>query len=257
MSGLADVSVFAGAWPFRRLHPTDPAGLKERLAAGGVTRAWIASAAAIFHADPMPANEDLAEAVAAANAEAFYIKVAVLDPSLPGWRAGAARCVDELGFRAFKLLPNYHRYGLNDPAAAACAAFAAERQVPVCVQLRMEDERGHHPLAKVPGVEAKDVRAFAERHPAARFLACGAYTKDLKALAGPENLWAETSFAESGQALRDAVQAFGARRLCFASHSPLYVLEAETAKLSVDQQDVSPEDLAAIRFGNAQDLLKG
>lgn len=256
MSGLADVSVFAGAWPFRRLHPTDPPGLKARLAAGGVTQAWIASASGIFHADPMPANEDLAAAVGA-SAENFYIKVAVIDPSLPGWRADAARCLDELGFRAFKLLPNYHRYALDGAAAAACVTFAAERKIPVCVQLRMEDERGHHPLVKVPGVEAKDVRAFAERHPAARFLACGAYTKDLKALAGPENLWAETSFAESGQALRDAVQAFGARRLCFASHSPLYVLEAETAKLSVDQQDVSPEDLAAIRFGNAQDLLKG
>lgn len=257
MSGLADVSVFAGAWPFRRLNPTDPAGLKARLAAGGVTQAWIASAAAVFHADPMPANEDLAEAIATAKAEAFYIKVAVLDPSLPGWRADAARCLDALGFRAIKLLPNYHRYALDGAAAGACVAFAAERQVPVCVQLRMEDERGHHPLVKVPGVEAKDVAALAARHPAARILACGAYGKDLKVLAGPENLWAETSFAESGQALRDAVQAFGARRLCFASHSPLYVLEAETAKLSVDAQDVSPEELAAIRSGNAEALLKG
>lgn len=257
MSGLIDVSVFAGAWPFRRLHPTDPACLQARLAAGGVTQAWIASASGIFHADPMPANEDLAEAVAAAKAEAFYIKVAVLDPSLPGWRADAARCLDAFGFRAFKLLPNYHGYALDGAAAAACVTFAAERQFPVCVQLRMEDERGHHPLVKVPGVEAKDVAALAARHPAARFLACGAYTKDLKALAGPENLWAETSFAESGQALRDAVQAFGARRLCFASHSPLYVLEAETAKLSVDAQDVSPGDLAAIRSGNAEALLKG
>ncbi|MCK6474828.1 MAG: amidohydrolase [Planctomycetes bacterium] len=256
MSGLTDVSAFAGAWPFRRLSPTDPAGLKARLAAGGVTQAWLASAAGIFHADPMPANEDLAEAVAAANAEAFYVKVAVLDPSLPGWRADAARCLDQLGFRSFKLLPSYHCYSLDDPAANACAAFAAERKVPLCVQLRMEDERGHHPLVKVPGVDAKDARALAERHPAARILACGAYTKDLKALAGAENLWAEPSFAESGQALRDAVQAFGARRLCFASHSPLYVLEAETAKLAVDAQDVSPEDLAAIRSENAKALLK-
>jgi len=252
MTDLIDTSVFTGTWPFRAFRERTPAALKAHLEPLGVGQAWVACAEAVLFPDPMQANEPLAEAVAG---DRFFLPVAIIDPTLATAGRDARTCLERLGFRALKLVPNYHQYALGDARVAELVTVASERDVPVCVQLRMMDERSHHPLMKVPAVPAEEVVTLAQKDPQARFLACGAYGHQLGLLRNAANVWAEISFVESGQALVGAIQALGPDRLVFASHSPFFYFEAEVAKLGVPAEDVPPSVLQAIRHTNAEALL--
>ena len=134
-------------------------------------------------------------------------------------------------------------------------ALAQEANVPVCIQIRMMDERTHHPLMKVPGVSPEDLVGLACRHAEARFLACGALRSELPALAKAPNVWVETSLIEGGRSLRIAVDALGPEKVVFGSHSPFLYFEAMAAKLDADPVDVSPEVVRAVAEGNAAMLL--
>ena len=252
MSGIVDTSVFCGYWPFRCLDHRTPE-LKAHLTAHGVREAWVAATEAVLYPDPMQANVPLFEAV---SDDAFFVLVAIVDVTLGTWRADLESCLHEWGCGAVKLLPNYHRYGLDDERVAELVAVAADADVPVCVQMRMMDERAHHPLMMVPGVRPADVAALALRHPDARFLACGAYRTQVAALAEAPNVWAETSMIESQLSLRTALDAMGPERVVFGSHSPFQYLAAMVAKLDVPAEDVPPEHVDAVREQNATRLLR-
>jgi len=252
MSGLVDTSVFCGYWPFRCLAQRTPEALEGHLQSKGVIQAWVAATEAILYPDPMQANEPLFEAI---SGDGFFVPVAILDVTLATWRRDAERCLRKWGCRALKLAPNYHGYELSDSGVSELLTVAREADIPVCVQMRMMDERAHHPLMKVPGVPAADVVRVAQGDPEVRVLACGAYRHDLPELSEASNVWVELSSVEGGQTLRSAVETMGAEKLVFGSHSPFYYFEAVLAKLDVAPSDVSAETVLAVREANARALL--
>lgn len=252
MNNVVDTSVFCGHWPFRNLPFRSPGELKKHLTMRGVNSAWVASAEAILYPDPMQGNVPLSSAV---KDDAFFVPVAVLDVTLAGWRKDLRECLEERGFRALKLTPNYHLYPLSDSRVGELAECAREAGVPLCIQVRMMDERTHHPLMKVPQIPAADIASLAKRHPRTRFLACGADRGMLKTFADVENVWAEISFVESRNTLVQAIETLGLKRVVFGSHSPLLYVEASGAKLDAAQEELSPEILRAVSETNATDLL--
>jgi len=255
---MIDTSVFCGHWPFRYLPDAGPHGLKSRLLSQGITEAWVAPLDAVFYQDPMHANELLHAAI---QDDEYFVPVGALDVSLPSWRHDARRCLEKLRCRAFKIFPNYHRFAASGPEAVALCELAREANVPVCIQMRMQDEREHHPLVKVPGVPWQDVLDLARKAPRTRLLVCAPYRNELKELQAAANIWAEFSFVEWELSLRTAIAAFRHERLVFGSHAPLYYVEAEEAKLDVVPADFAGENslavVAAIREGNARKLLEG
>jgi predicted TIM-barrel fold metal-dependent hydrolase len=254
MSGLIDTSVFIGHWPFRRVTPRDAAGLKAFLSARGVEQAWAASAEALLCPDPMEANVELFSSV---KNDPFYVPVPILDISLIGWERDAQECLSRWEARAFKLAPNYHSYSLSIPGAARLCCLAREANVPVCIQVRMMDERGHHPLMRVPPVPAQEIAALARENPGTRFLACGIYQGALKEVREVENISAEFSFVESQETLRDTIRILGLKRIVFGSHAPLLAFESAAAKLNAPPEDVPTDNLPGVSRLNAERLLDG
>lgn len=252
MNTVTDTSVFCGHWPFRKLPYRTQGELKEHLSGRGVREAWVASLDAILYPDPMRGNAPLAETV---SRDPFFVPVAVIDVTLAQWRRDARACLEQLGFRALKLTPNYHSYSLSETNADVLADLAGEAGVPVCIQTRMMDERTHHPLMKVPAVPAAEIAGLARRHPRTRFLACSADNGMLKTFAGIENIWSELSFIENRNTLFKAIGVAGAKRIVFGSHSPLLYFEASSAKLSSDPADVPAEQIEAVCVKNAAELL--
>ena len=253
MARLIDTSVFCGHWPFRNLSSRDPDGLREHLRRRGVDCAWVASAEAVFYPDPMEANEPLFNAI---GGDPFFVPFAIIDVTLPQYLADAQACVSRWNCGGFKLLPNYHRFSLNDPRVHALLKLSAGANVPVCIQMRMIDERSHHPLMLVPGVAAADIAELARHFPGNRLLACGAYGSELAALSSAPNVWAEISFVESGDTLVEALKKIPESRLCFGSHSPFHYFEAEAAKLHA-AGDVAAETMQKIMDTNATQLRTG
>jgi predicted TIM-barrel fold metal-dependent hydrolase len=247
---LIDTSVFCGYWPFRNLSPRDPEGLRRHLSSRGVDSAWVAATEAILYPDPMEANEPLFNAVAG---DEFFVPLAIINVTLPQFMDDAKACLERWKCRGFKLLPNYHQYSLSDSRVSELVKLSADANVPLCVQMRIMDERAHHQLMLTPGVPADDIAALAQKFPNQRFLACGPYNNELKALKSA-NLWVEFSSVESGDALGSALKHITPDRLVFGSHSPFYYFEAEAAKLNVGN-DLPAEKLEMICARNALTLL--
>jgi uncharacterized protein len=249
---MIDTSVFCGHWPFRRLPAHAPDELKTMLAAAGVTQAWVAPLEGVFFYDPMDANEELSSEIRGSD---FFIQCAVINPSLPTFHRDTLAALDDLHCRAIKIFPNYHGYAVKDPRVRELAAIAEEANIPVCIQMRVQDERAHHPLVKVGGVSAEEIVEIAKACPKTRFLACAPYLGELKALAPAENLWAELSFVENGESLRTALSSFPHTRLVFGSHSPLHYFAAGAAKLNAEMALAAAEQIRAIATTNAEQLL--
>jgi len=254
VSSLIDTSVFAGYWPFRCLSHREPKELKEHLRAQGVEQAWVSSAEAILYPDPMQGNRPLLTAV---KDDDFFVPVTLVDVSLATWREDVEECLGHGGSRVLKVTPNYHSYSLDHPAVDELAALAGEMNVPLCIQVRMMDERSHHPLMKVPGVAPAQIVELAARHPETRFLVCAAYMIELRTLRQAENVWCEISHVESSQSLIVAMRHFPWQRLVFGSHSPFLYFEAVRQKLEVKTEGPTVQQIDAIKRHNALTLLNG
>jgi predicted TIM-barrel fold metal-dependent hydrolase len=251
---LIDTSVFCGYWPFRALRYRSAPALKEHLQKNGVTQAWVSATEAILYPDPMEANEPLFQEI---RGDAFFLPVAILNPTLASWRDDVKTCIEKWGCRMFKLLPNYHQYELMAPEVDEFVQFAIENKTPICVQLFMMDMRAQHPLLIVQGVPAGSVATIAKRYPDVRFLLCGAMSGAAGPISDVPNIWMETSLVESDQALKNVADRMDPKRLVFGSHSPFQYFKAMKAKLQVDPRDVKPEIVDSIKAANARAFLNG
>ena len=135
---MIDVNAYIGNWPFRPLPGSAPQDLLALLNAEGVERAFVSPMEGIFYDEPQLANEKLCEAIR--NFPAF-MPVAVLNPKLSNWQRNMNICCAEYRVRAVKLHPNYHHYNLAGDDAGQFLKAAGERDMPVIVQLRVQDVR--------------------------------------------------------------------------------------------------------------------
>lgn len=234
-SPLADASAWIGAWPFAEGLTTSLPALLHTLQRAGITGgAAISPLAAVLAATPMPANQALTAAIARQQSPRFPLwSVPVLNPTLPGWEADLAVCLEEGGnhIGGFRLLPNYHGYAADGPAALACAEAIAAAGKAIVVQIRMLDERAHHPLMKVPATDIGAVTRLAAAIPVGRFLAAGLFFGELPALAEAPNLAIELSSIETGDTLPMTLQIVPPERIMLGTHAPIYYPAPAVAKL--------------------------
>lgn len=254
---MIDASTWAGQWPFAiHAHPDLP-DLAVQLSAIDVSRALISPVRAVFAPDPMDCNHQLWDEIAnAALPSGFRFNlVPVVNPGLPGWRARLDAFLQDSDETpvAIKVVPNYHGYSLQDRPGAELASAITSLGITLCIQMRMQDERSHHPLVKVPAVPIHEIVEFAHSVPNTGILVCGAYNADLPRLANEPNLHAELSFVESGNTLPNALNLLDGHRLLFATHAPIHDPAPGSAKLW--GENVSEATLLAISTGNATRLF--
>lgn len=227
---MIDADVWAGHYPFRPFpHPSqDPHQIKDYLQARGIQRACLASLHAAFYADPQQGNAELLPQVVG---DEFFLPVGVINPSLHNWRDTLARCVDEYGCRLVRLLPNYHLYSLVDGFVADFLAEANRRRLVVTIVKRLEDERMHHLLMKVPGVENSEIIALTQRYPHP-LLILSAYLPEIKELAvAGSQLYFDVAFAETMNTMLRLTEDVAADRLLFSTHTPFFYPEAAIGKI--------------------------
>jgi hypothetical protein len=229
-----DASAWVGMWPFTMSAPTSLPELVASLQAVGISGAAVSPIASVLGPEPSTANMALiAEARSVPNDFDARV-VPVIDPSLPGWEgdldAALVAGSDLIG--AVKIVPNHHGYEVDREAAVALAQAVAGAGLGLCLQMRMLDERAHHPLMKVPGVPIDGVVRLSAAVPELRILACGIYQSELAAIVPAGNVSVELSSVESGDVLTNAIQAVGAERLMLGTHAPVYYPAAGVAKVA-------------------------
>lgn len=243
---IIDCNVSLGHWPFARPTVATARELDDHLRRHGIGQALVSSADAVLYPEPEECNGNLRAAV-----EGFpsLIPVPVLNPRV----ASAVVILKQDNLRALKLIPNYHGYSLSDPRLLAACREAARRHVPVMVQMRMEDERGHYEFLKMPGVAVEEIVALAGAVPGLSLIALCPYFAEAAILAKVPNIAVDISFAELPDTLAQLCAAVPASAVLFGSHTPLYYTGAALAKLaSAEIDERTRQEIAA---GNAARLL--
>jgi hypothetical protein len=239
-----DASAWVGNWPFVSSVKTDLVGLVVQQERAGFSGAAISPMAAILGPEPMAANRALLEQARQYAGQFTVGIVPILDPSLPGWRQDLTILLSEYPelVAAIKIVPNYHGYAVDSNESIYLAEAVAETGLGLCVQVRMLDERAHHPLMIVPGVPVADVVRLASATPSSRILTCGVFRNELSILAAAPNISVELSSVESGNTLEDASGELDADRLMLGTHAPIYYPLPGMVKLTVSGQ---PGDVVA------------
>jgi hypothetical protein len=231
---VIDTNVYLSRWPFRRLPADETPELVARLRRAGVTQAWAGSFDALLHKDIGGVNARLADECRR-RGEGILVPFGTVNPSLPDWQEDLRRCHEEHKMPGIRLHPNYHGYGLGDPAFSEILGIAAERKLLVQVACRMEDIRTQHPLLRVADV---DPAPLAEQKVAGLRLMLLNVSKPVPGL----------PFDIAMIERLGGVAQVGTERACFGSYSPFFILEAALLKLKESAVDASLLDSNASKL---------
>lgn len=253
---MFDASAFVGSWPFLDTTQNTLDRLAGELTEVGIKGAALAAAEAILHPEPMAGNLRLIAAALAYRGPLETYVTPIIDPSLPIWREHVEESLRRgIGkVVGIKILPNYHVYSVGASCVHELAELLVERDLALCVQVRMFDERSHHRMMKVPGVPAADIAELANAHPDLRILVCGAYNRELSTYKDVRNVSVEMSFVESGRTIQDAFAALGPSRLLMGTHGPIHYPAAGVSKVFAD--DLADEARNQLAEANFRALFK-
>ncbi len=243
---IIDCNVGLGAWPFARFAEGTAAKLDAMLAREGIERALVWSAEAVLYEEPEECNRDLARRLAR------YPRLVPVPVANPRVRS-AAQIVARAGIKALKVIPNYHAYDLAETRALDLAERVAARGVPLLVQMRIEDERSHYELLKVPGVTVEAIANLASRLPGLAIVALCPYFAEAVRLARITNVWVDISFVENLDTLRQLLAQVPPAKVLFGSHAPWLYARAAARKLALGS--IGAQERDAIAWGNAARLF--
>jgi predicted TIM-barrel fold metal-dependent hydrolase len=254
---MIEAATFVGAWPFYSGGRGDARGLLEVMDKEGIARALVSPLNSVFLKDPEEGNERLWRQ--AETEKERLLPVPCVNPIYPAWREALERCAGR-GATGIRLYPNYHGYAVNGEAAKALACECGVRHLVLVITVRMQDERQHHPAARVGAVKIAEIAelirycggqvgvlvSFA-RLPeilalrrlviAERMPYC-----DIAGVQGPESMWKQLTGAGVGDSL------------VFGSGWPLQYEEVALAKVRL--MAMEDELRSGLLHENAESLLR-
>jgi predicted TIM-barrel fold metal-dependent hydrolase len=251
-----DVHAYAGPWAFRHIPDAEPEALVRRLGQAGVRRALVSATEAVLYKDPQQANRLLAERVHGRGEQ--LLPVATLNPLLSGWEQDWQWCLDHLDPVGVRLHPNYHGYALSGDEAGALIGAAVRAGRIVCIVNRIEDERVHHPLARVAPLPTEDLAAALRGAPHGRFVLSGLRLAEAAALAAQvpdlRHYAVDISHLQHPlDALERLREVLPVEQVLLGTGFPL--LMPEPALYKVLMARLPEEEKQAILAGNAERLL--
>lgn len=248
-----DANTWIGRWPFAFCDAHTPATLAAHLRRHGIARALVSPLEAVLAPEPGPANRHL---LAATRGQRRLEPVPVINPVLAGWWDDVAEADADPRVRAVRILPNYHGYTLKAKAVDALVGELRERGLRLIVQMQLIDARHEYHAMTIKPVPAAGLEALLRRHRGWPVLASGLMRPELKALAPKfPALLADLSFAEWHDTMEHLRAKVSAAQLAFASHTPILITAAATAKL--DGSTLPGAEKRAIAAENLERFLRG
>ena len=249
-----DTNTHLGHWPFRRHGFEDAGRLVEKLRAVKIDQAWVAGFEGVFHKDVAGANARLA---AECRGREVLVPFGTVNPRLPDWPDDLRRCREVHRMPGVRLYPNYHGYGLEDAEFVKLLKLAAEAKLLVQLVVKMEDERTHHPLMKVPPVDLAPLPRVVAATPGLRLQLLNCPVSPAGEAQVPlvraGSVYFDIAMQEGVGAVARLVERVGAERVLFGTHFPLFHAEASLLKLKESSRPADVE--TAVRAGNAKALV--
>jgi uncharacterized protein len=244
---IIDVNTSVGRWPFQAFDANSPKALAQHLTSAGVTKALVTSVESILYPDPAVYDDTLFKA---ARPIPMLTAVPTVNPTLSNWRDALVR----RPLKAVSIIPNYHRYDLDDECVAELMEALKAKRLPLMIRMRIEDERNQYPLMKVPGVGTEGIIGLAKQFPAVSIVCLCAYLHEATEMVRKtDNVHVDISFVEYFDTLAALLRKAPCDRVLFGSHTPFLYTGAVMMKLTCAR--ISKRASEAISHGNAHRLF--
>lgn len=244
-----DVNASFGFWPIQHFTIHDLETLDSVYQTEGIGKVWLSAIESILFPEPDTHDIRLFERLAAYPR---FHPVKTLNLSLANWEKSCDLAFRNFPIVALKLFPNYHDYALDSTQVEEVCVCAAERSVPILLQMRVNDERNQPSFLEVGGLQPDNIAALSQRHPKTHFIALCAYIYELDALSrGSRNLMADISFLDFAETLMTSAEWIASERLAFGTHAPFLQIKSAVLKM---KHSMLPE---AERLGVASRNLAG
>jgi uncharacterized protein len=249
---MFDINTAVGHWPFRRIPNQTPAELRALLEGAGIDGAAVANTNGLFYKNCHDANLELAEWLAP-HAD-FFVGVATLNPLYAAWERDLRTCSEELGFRALRLVPQYHDYALGCGESIAIARLAAQVDMPMLIPHRVVDVRQHHWLDTERVIGIDEIGALCRAVPEARVIVCEGGFSAGALVDGEGSPRYPGLYLESSRVAIDGFsEEFAAERIAFGTGAPFK--QIRPAQLKVEVADLESESRERICGKNGRELL--
>jgi len=253
---IIDVNIASGNWPFRKLKYRNISQLMNLMDKVSIDKCCISSLNNVFYKDIQVGNEDLYKEVKEHSKR--FISFGVINPSFPGWQEDFESSYNKLGIKGIKLYPNYHQYDLKYGGILTLLKKTTEYKLQVLIQIRIEDERCHHWLTKVPPVSTADISFVIEKFPELKIILGGIKLGEVKKLRSiiKENdfVFVETSWIDSLNGIDKLVKMVGISKILFGTNMPFFYPQSNLSKVQIENH-LPKEDKEKILYKNAQKLL--
>ncbi len=248
---LIDVSAWLGLWPFQPLVPCGIDDVAQSLKNIGVTTAMITPMQAVLSPDPHEIGRRMTDDLAS---HSLLHLTPLIDPTRHDASAMLQWAIDQPSIAMVRFAPSYRLHQPDDPRVVALIKRAAESGLAVGIIWRMEDERAHYPLMKVPPPPIESALRLAHNIFPAPVLIHNLYRPEITELASAENLLFDLAMVDGADPIAMCIDAVGVDRLVFSSHAPLMHPHAQHAKLIAGVRDQQQHQ--AISHDNAMRLLQ-
>lgn len=231
---IFDSNVYLSRWPFRRLPNDDTPALVKKLKQNQINQGFAGSFDGLLHKDIRAVNQRLADDCKSFGPE-LLIPVGSINLNLPNWEDDVIACHEELAMPGLRLHPNYHQYELTNPEVKKLFAMAAERKLLIQIAMRMEDDRTHHPLVRIPDVNFEALPDLMKQHDQLQVT----ILNGMKSLRGAKltrltenpNLTVEIAMLEGVGGIEKLMKQVPYQQILFGSYFPFFYLESSLNKL--------------------------
>lgn len=246
-----------GTWPFRKLKYASADKLVELMKREGIDQAVVYPITSILAKDCMDGNLEIYNAYQ--KYQSVIVPFAVINPSFEGWEYDFETCFDRLKFKGLRLFPTYHGYNLLEKCLFDILRKAESVNIPVVFSVRVEDERQHHWLMKVPPLDMLKVVDSISTFTNIRFIISGASYGEICSVRDQlkkfdnwhfdiGRMHGRHSSPGSVEVVVRAVEDFGADKMLYGSNAPFQYVKSSLLK--VLKARISDGDRDLILSGN-------
>lgn len=227
---IIDVNAQAGFWPIQRLTDRSLPELDRTFDQLGVEQVWLSAIESILF--PEPDSHDWALFERLAEFPRFR-PVKTINPLLGNWKKSIAYAVSRFSIAGLKLFPNYHGYALNSETVRELCVVARDQNLPILIQMRVNDERNQPHFLQVHGVPAEQVAELSTSFRENLMIALCAYASEVPKLAmGSANLLVDLSFLDEAESIERFAGDIPLDRIVFGSHAPFLHAQSAYMKLT-------------------------
>ena len=245
---MIDINVSYGTWPFHATGFQRIDDLDEHLKTCGITTALVSHIGAVWNPDVDGYNQTL---IRDCSDKPGLIPIPVVNPAWPVPLNKANNLENVPGVRIY---PSYHGYSLNDPAMDALVDYMLSRDLVLFIQMRLEDERMQHPLARVNAVSVEDILSLHTRFPRLQIVCLNAYLPEVRQVAErSDRIGFDTAFCEWLFTMECMLDVLPSENIYLGTHSPF--LYTQAGILKVTQSRVADPIKEQITTENAVRLL--